>query len=239
MDYNGHVMLAKTKLCVVPHRCRPDLTTEEREQVLANLMREISALWQTDELRRQRPTPVDGEGAQGCWFWRQGNAACCSHHACWCGVGWSTCAAAIVSQLLAAASHLYRLRWLSWVADVCQGAPGTADAADVGYAFGCIAMVSACMSMLHPCTHRHHCTAIKFISHSMCTFTSMHAYMCVRACLHHRTTVLPDTPPHPLPPSPPAQPPPALLQRLVVACMLLSSRCGRQCLTSCAACPRP
>lgn len=128
MDYNGHVMLAKTKLCVVPHPCRPDLTTEEREQVLANLMREISALWQTDELRRQRPTPVDGEGAQGCWFWRQGNAACCSHHACWCGVGWcgvvwcrvvllvwcgvgwSRCAAAIVSHLLAAASHLYRLQ---------------------------------------------------------------------------------------------------------------------------------
>lgn len=40
---------------------RPDLTSEEREQVLQNLMREIAALWQTDELRRQRPTPVDGE----------------------------------------------------------------------------------------------------------------------------------------------------------------------------------
>ncbi|GBF92588.1 phosphoenolpyruvate carboxylase [Raphidocelis subcapitata] len=38
---------------------RQDLTPEEREGVIQDLVREITALWQTDELRRQRPTPVD------------------------------------------------------------------------------------------------------------------------------------------------------------------------------------
>ncbi|WIA29268.1 hypothetical protein OEZ86_011776 [Tetradesmus obliquus] len=38
---------------------RPDLTAEERDTVLQDLVREITALWQTDELRRERPTPID------------------------------------------------------------------------------------------------------------------------------------------------------------------------------------
>jgi phosphoenolpyruvate carboxylase len=40
---------------------RPDLSAEERDTVLQDLVREITALWQTDELRRERPTPIDGE----------------------------------------------------------------------------------------------------------------------------------------------------------------------------------
>ena len=44
-------------LCV----SRGDLTLEERDHVLADIVREITALWQTDELRRRKPTPVDGE----------------------------------------------------------------------------------------------------------------------------------------------------------------------------------
>ncbi|KAK9799807.1 hypothetical protein WJX73_001098 [Symbiochloris irregularis] len=38
---------------------RADLTLEERDHVIADIVREITALWQTDELRRRKPTPVD------------------------------------------------------------------------------------------------------------------------------------------------------------------------------------
>jgi len=50
-----HTRLAK----LLEANDRPDLTAEEKEQTIEDLVREVTALWQTDELRRKKPTPVD------------------------------------------------------------------------------------------------------------------------------------------------------------------------------------
>ncbi|XP_059648635.1 phosphoenolpyruvate carboxylase 4 [Cornus florida] len=38
---------------------RPDLGFEDRDMLIEDLVREITSIWQTDELRRHKPTPVD------------------------------------------------------------------------------------------------------------------------------------------------------------------------------------
>ena len=38
---------------------RPDITDFETSQVLESIVAEITALWQTDEIRRRKPTPID------------------------------------------------------------------------------------------------------------------------------------------------------------------------------------
>jgi phosphoenolpyruvate carboxylase len=38
---------------------RPDLSAEEREEIADDLQREITAAWETEEIRPRRPTPVD------------------------------------------------------------------------------------------------------------------------------------------------------------------------------------
>ena len=38
---------------------RPELPSDERDALLEELVRELLSLWQTDELRRRRPTPLD------------------------------------------------------------------------------------------------------------------------------------------------------------------------------------
>jgi hypothetical protein len=48
------------KMCTV---CRSDHTHEEKESTIEELVREITALWQTDELRRKKPSALDGESA--------------------------------------------------------------------------------------------------------------------------------------------------------------------------------
>jgi phosphoenolpyruvate carboxylase len=41
------------------NRDRPDLTLVEREQLLATLRREVESAWATNEVREQRPSPID------------------------------------------------------------------------------------------------------------------------------------------------------------------------------------
>lgn len=40
---------------------RSDITPQEKESIIEELVREVSSLWQTEEVRKKKPTPVDGE----------------------------------------------------------------------------------------------------------------------------------------------------------------------------------
>ncbi|XP_042413367.1 phosphoenolpyruvate carboxylase 4-like isoform X1 [Zingiber officinale] len=50
-----HVRIAH----LLEYNDRPDLSHEDKEMLIEDLVREVTALWQTDELRRYKPTPVD------------------------------------------------------------------------------------------------------------------------------------------------------------------------------------
>lgn len=50
-----HIRLAH----LLEYNNRPNLRREDREMLIEDLVREITSIWQTDELRRHKPTPVD------------------------------------------------------------------------------------------------------------------------------------------------------------------------------------
>ncbi|KAE8023030.1 hypothetical protein FH972_008782 [Carpinus fangiana] len=50
-----HIRLAH----LLDYNDRPDLSLEDREMLIEDLVREITSIWQTDELRRYQPTPVE------------------------------------------------------------------------------------------------------------------------------------------------------------------------------------